>query len=131
MALGRKNYLFYGSDGGGHRAALIYPLIESAKLNHLDPYAYFVDILTKLPLSCEGSGGTPTVSLATQPRSATVSTRMVWANNTMWVRRTLTRRSLNLRCFYAVTYRGRDARYRAPPAQNRTGPIRAFGSHLG
>lgn len=47
--LGRKNYLFCGSQGGGHRAALIYSLIESAKLNHIDPYAYFVDILTKLP----------------------------------------------------------------------------------
>jgi transposase len=47
--LGRKNYLFCGSQGGGHRAVLVYSLIESAKLNHLDPYAYFVDILTKLP----------------------------------------------------------------------------------
>jgi len=51
VALGRKNYLFCGSDGGGHRAALIYSLIESAKLNQIDPYAYLVDILTKLP-SC-------------------------------------------------------------------------------
>ena len=49
VALGRKNYLFCGSEGGGHRAALIYSLIESAKLNHLDPYAYLVDILTQLP----------------------------------------------------------------------------------
>src|SRR5262249_36105678 len=45
VALGRKNYLFCGSDGGGHRAALIYSLIESAKLNQIDPYAYLVDIL--------------------------------------------------------------------------------------
>jgi transposase len=50
VALGRKNYLFCGSNGGGHRAALIYSLIESAKLNHIDPYAYLVDILTRLPI---------------------------------------------------------------------------------
>jgi hypothetical protein len=49
IVLGRKNYLFCGSQGGGHRAALVYSLIESAKLNDLDPYAYLVDILAKLP----------------------------------------------------------------------------------
>jgi len=49
MTLGRKNYLFCGSEGGGRRAALIYSLIETCKLNRIDPYAYFVDILTKLP----------------------------------------------------------------------------------
>ena len=38
--LGRKNYLFCGSDSGGERAAGIYSLIGSAKLNGLDPEAY-------------------------------------------------------------------------------------------
>jgi transposase len=51
VALGRKNYLFCGSEGGGRRAALIYSLIETCKLNHVNPYEYFVDILTRLP-SC-------------------------------------------------------------------------------
>jgi len=37
VALGRKNYLFAGSDAGGERAAAIYSLIGSAKLNGLDP----------------------------------------------------------------------------------------------
>ena len=49
IALGKKNFLFCGSEGGGHRAAMIYCLIESAKLNHVDPYAYLVYVLTKLP----------------------------------------------------------------------------------
>jgi transposase-like protein len=40
LALGRKNYLFAGSDAGGERAAAIYSLIGTAKLNGLDPEAY-------------------------------------------------------------------------------------------
>ena len=49
IALGRKNFLFCGSEGGGRRAALMYSLIESAKLNGIDPKAYLVDVLTRLP----------------------------------------------------------------------------------
>ena len=45
LALGRKNYLFAGSDTGGERAAAIYSLIETAKLNGLDPEAYLSDVL--------------------------------------------------------------------------------------
>ena len=48
MALGRKNYLFAGSDSGGERAAAIYTLVESAKLNGLDPEAYLRDILGRI-----------------------------------------------------------------------------------
>jgi transposase len=40
VVLGRKNYLFYGSDAGGERAAAMYSLIGTAKLNDLDPEAY-------------------------------------------------------------------------------------------
>src|SRR5215469_2369981 len=46
VALGRKNYLFAGSDAGGERAAAIYSLIGSAKLNGLDPEAYLRQVLT-------------------------------------------------------------------------------------
>ena len=46
VALGRKNYLFAGSDAGGERAAAIYSLIGSAKLNGLDPEAYLREVLT-------------------------------------------------------------------------------------
>ena len=48
MALGRKNYLFAGSDSGGERAAAIYSLIGSAKLNDLDPQAYLREVLTRI-----------------------------------------------------------------------------------
>jgi len=48
IALGRKNYLFAGSDTGGDRAAAIYSLIETAKLNGLDPEAYLRNVLTRI-----------------------------------------------------------------------------------
>jgi transposase len=48
VALGRKNYLFAGSDRGGERAAAIYSLIGSAKLNALDPEAYLRQVLTRI-----------------------------------------------------------------------------------
>ena len=47
VALGRKNYLFAGSDADGERAAAIYSLIGSAKLNGLDPEAYLRQVLTR------------------------------------------------------------------------------------
>ena len=48
VALGRKNYLFAGSDTGGQRAAAIYSLIGSAKLNGIDPEAYLSCVLTRI-----------------------------------------------------------------------------------
>jgi len=48
-ALGRKNWLFAGSLRSGQRAAHIMTLIQSAKLNGLDPYAYLTDVLKRLP----------------------------------------------------------------------------------
>jgi transposase len=48
VALGRKNYLFAGSDNGGDRAAAMYTLIGSAKLNGLDPEAYLTLVLTRI-----------------------------------------------------------------------------------
>jgi transposase len=48
VALGRKNYLFAGSDTGGQRAAAIYSLIGTAKLNGLDPEAYLREVLTRI-----------------------------------------------------------------------------------
>jgi transposase len=48
IALGRKNYLFCGSDAGGERAAAIYTLVATAKLNGLNPEAYLRDILAKI-----------------------------------------------------------------------------------
>lgn len=48
VALGRKNYLFAGSDAGGERAAVIYSLIGTAKLNGLDPQAYLTRVLERI-----------------------------------------------------------------------------------
>jgi len=48
IALGRRNFLFAGSDSGGERAASIYTLIMTARLNGLNPEAYLKDILTKI-----------------------------------------------------------------------------------
>ncbi len=47
IALGRKNYLFAGSDSGGERAAAIYSLLGSAKLNGIDPEAYLSSLLRR------------------------------------------------------------------------------------
>ena len=48
VALGRKNYLFAGSDTGGERAAAIYSLIGSAKLNGIDPEHYLRTVLASI-----------------------------------------------------------------------------------
>lgn len=48
IALGRKNHLFAGSDGGGHRWAVICSLIETAKLNGVEPYAWLSDVLARM-----------------------------------------------------------------------------------
>jgi transposase len=48
VAIGRKNYLFAGSDRGGERAATFYSLIGTAKLNRLDPEAYLRNVLTRI-----------------------------------------------------------------------------------
>lgn len=46
VALGRKNFLFLGSDAGGERAATLYSLLGSAKLNGINPEAYLTHVLT-------------------------------------------------------------------------------------
>ena len=48
VALGRKAWLFCGSDRGGRRAAVIYTLIGTAKLNDIDPQAWLADVLERI-----------------------------------------------------------------------------------
>jgi transposase len=49
VAVGRHNWTFAGSDEGGRRAAAIYTLVETAKLNGVDPRAWLADVLARLP----------------------------------------------------------------------------------
>jgi transposase len=48
VAMGRKNWTFAGSDAGGHRAAAVYTLIQTARLNDVDPQAWLADVLARL-----------------------------------------------------------------------------------
>ncbi len=48
VALGRKSWLFAGSERGGHRAAFMYSLIGTAKLNGIDPRAWLADVIARI-----------------------------------------------------------------------------------
>jgi hypothetical protein len=48
VVIGRKNYLFAGSEAGARRAAIIYSLVASCKLNGIDPFRYFRDVLARV-----------------------------------------------------------------------------------
>ncbi len=48
VALGRKNHLFAGSDGGAERWATVCSLVAAAKLNDVEPYAYLSDVLRRM-----------------------------------------------------------------------------------
>ena len=48
IAVGKKNWLFAGSEAGGRAAAVAYTLIETAKLNNIDPQAWLTDVLARI-----------------------------------------------------------------------------------
>jgi hypothetical protein len=48
VPLGRKAWLFCGSDRGGQRAAILYTLIQTARLNDVDPQAWLADVLARI-----------------------------------------------------------------------------------
>jgi transposase len=48
IALGKKNWLFAGSDAGGERAAIFYTIIRTAKLNGIEPEVYLRDLFTRI-----------------------------------------------------------------------------------
>ena len=49
IAVGRRNWTFAGSDSGGQRAAAMYTLIETCRLNDIDPRAWLADVIARLP----------------------------------------------------------------------------------
>ncbi len=49
VTLGRKNYLFAGSDRSGERVAIVYNLVETCKLNGIESSAYLCDVFRRLP----------------------------------------------------------------------------------
>jgi transposase len=49
LAVGRRNWTFAGSDAGGRRAAAMYTLIETCRMNDVDPRAWLADVLARLP----------------------------------------------------------------------------------
>ena len=59
VAVGRKNYLFVGSLTGGKNAALIYSIINTCKLNKVDPYAYLRDVIPRLAVGQDAKTLTP------------------------------------------------------------------------
>jgi len=48
-AIGKKNWLFFGSEAAGQRSAVMYTLIENCRLHGVEPYAYLKDVLERLP----------------------------------------------------------------------------------
>ena len=48
VGVGRKNFLFFGADSGGERAAIIYTLVETCKLNRIDPQRYLEYVLERI-----------------------------------------------------------------------------------
>ena len=48
IAIGRKNWLFCGSDNGGRTAAILFSLMATCQRHHVDPFAYLRDVLTRI-----------------------------------------------------------------------------------
>ncbi len=57
-AIGRKNFLFVGSENGGHGAAVMYSLVSSAKANGVEPFAWLKELFTRLPYHRDGEAFT-------------------------------------------------------------------------
>jgi len=55
IAIGRSNWMFFGSDGGGHTGAILYSLVASSKANRVHPYHYLQDVYERLPAVREQS----------------------------------------------------------------------------
>ncbi len=65
IAIGRSNWMFFGSDGGGHTGAILYSLVASCKANRVHPYHYLEDVYTRLPRIREHAALLPLLQSAT------------------------------------------------------------------
>jgi len=70
IALGRKSWLFAGSDRGGRRAAAMYSLIVTAKMNDIDPQAWLADVLASPSYLARMRTGYTSSQSACSPRTA-------------------------------------------------------------
>jgi len=59
IAIGRSNWMFFGSDGGGHTGAVLYSLIASCKASRVHPYHYLKDVYERLPMVRESTSLLP------------------------------------------------------------------------
>ena len=67
IAIGRKNWLFVGSHRAGHCAAILMSLIASCKANHVEPWSWLKDVLTRLPLGIDPEPLLPDIWLKANP----------------------------------------------------------------
>jgi len=81
IAIGRSNWMFFGSDGGGHTGAILYSLVASSKANRVHPYHYLKDVYERLPAVREHASLLPLLQEAcaavrlsdgTRPKPATL-----------------------------------------------------------
>jgi hypothetical protein len=66
IAIGRSNWMFFGSDGGGHTGAILYSLVASCKANRVHPYHYLEDVYQRLPMIGEHASLLPLLQQACQ-----------------------------------------------------------------
>ena len=80
IAIGRSNWMFFGSDGGGHTGAVLYSLVASCKANRVHPYHYLSDVYERLPMVRESAMLLPLLQEACAAVRFTDGTRPNLAN---------------------------------------------------
>ena len=78
LALGRRNWLFAGSEAGGKRAAQMYTLMVTCKLNGIDPLDYLTDVLERLP-TARAADLEPMLPWNWQPVARIDAAAVLWA----------------------------------------------------
>ena len=83
-AMGRKAWLFAGSELAGQRAAIVMSLVQSAKLNGHDPWAYLKDVLTRLPTHFKPDRRVAASSLAANGLRSPLTCAHAAVNSSRW-----------------------------------------------